>query len=161
MELYIDYVFNEGCKAQFQSFFRGFHRVCSGQAFAMLQPEELENLICGSKKLDFGELEKVTIYQDGFTKDSLQIQWLWEVLHTFDETQKKKFLSFCTGCDRAPVGGLGNMRLFISKHGADSEILPSAHTCFNHLLIPEYTSKEKLSQKLTLAIENSEGFGLI
>ena len=37
VELYIDYLFNESCKGQFQSFFRGFHRVCSGQAFAMLQ----------------------------------------------------------------------------------------------------------------------------
>jgi hypothetical protein len=57
--------------------------------------------------------------------------------------------------------GLGSVRLYIGRHGEDSERLPSAHTCFNHLLIPEYSSKEKLQQKLLLAITNSEGFGLM
>jgi len=40
-------------------------------------------------------------------------------------------------------------------------MLPSSHTCFNHLLIPEYASKEKLKAKLILAISNAEGFGLM
>lgn len=50
--------------------------------------------------------------------------------------------------------------LVISKNGDDSDRLPTAHTCFNHLLLPSYSSKEKLADKLTLAIEQSEGFGL-
>jgi hypothetical protein len=29
------------------------------------------------------------------------------------------------------------------------------------LLLPEYKSKEKLKEKLLVALENSEGFGLI
>lgn len=28
--------------------------------------------------------------------------------------------------------------------GSDSERLPTAHTCFNHLLLPEYASVEKV-----------------
>lgn len=39
--------------------------------------------------------------------------------------------------------------------------LPTSHTCFNHLLLPEYESKEKLETKLRLAIAQSEGFGLM
>ncbi len=42
----------------------------------------------------------------------------------------------------------------------DSELLPSAHTCFNILLLPHYSNKEKLKDKLTKSIGNSEGFGL-
>lgn len=38
--------------------------------------------------------------------------------------------------------------------------LPTAHTCFNHLLLPEYSSREKLHKMMLLAIENAEGFGL-
>jgi ubiquitin-protein ligase E3 A len=70
-------------------------------------------------------------------------------------------LAFCTGSDRAPILGLGSLPIYIGRHGDEDERLPSAHTCFNHLLIPEYSSKEKLKVKLELAIENSEGFGLI
>ena len=61
-------------------------------------------------------------------------------------------MSFCTGSDRAPINGLGTVRLYIGRQGEDSDKLPSAHTCFNHLLIPEYATKEKLKQKLLLAI---------
>lgn len=39
--------------------------------------------------------------------------------------------------------------------------LPTSHTCFNHLLLPEYNSKEKIKEKLLIAIKYSKGFGLI
>jgi hypothetical protein len=59
------------------------------------------------------------------------------------------------------VGGLGKLAFYIEKKGDDSDLLPEAHTCFNHLVIPQYSSKERLKEKLTLAISNSEGFGII
>jgi HECT-domain (ubiquitin-transferase) len=37
--------------------------------------------------------------------------------------------------------------------------LPSSYTCFGILLLPEYSSKEVLKQNLTMALENSMGFG--
>lgn len=99
---------------------------------------------------------------DGYTADHQVAKWLWEiVLEDFNDEQRKKFLAFCTGSDRAPILGLGTVRLYVGRHGEDSDQLPSSHTCFNHLLIPEYSSKDKLKQKLLLAINNSEGFGLM
>ena len=39
-------------------------------------------------------------------------------------------------------------------------MLPSAHTCFNQLDLPEYESEEIMKEKLLIAIrEGSEGFG--
>ena len=38
--------------------------------------------------------------------------------------------------------------------------LPLAQTCFNQLLLPPYKSKRKLREKLLIAINNSEGFGM-
>lgn len=46
------------------------------------------------------------------------------------------------------------------RDGPDSNRLPTSHTCFNSLLLPSYRSKEKLADRLRLAILNSEGFGL-
>jgi hypothetical protein len=37
--------------------------------------------------------------------------------------------------------GLGATGLTISKNGPDSMMLPTSHTCFNHLLLPEYETK--------------------
>ena len=36
----------------------------------MFTGEELIMLICGSQHLDFHELERVTKYEDGYTKDT-------------------------------------------------------------------------------------------
>lgn len=126
-----------------------------------LEPEDLEMIICGSKNLDFSKLKTATRYHDGYDADSACINYLWAVLESFNEEEKKKFLFFTTGCDKAPINGLGELRLTIIKHGENNDLLPSAHTCFNHLLLPDYKSAEILREKLLIAIHNSEGFGLM
>jgi ubiquitin-protein ligase E3 A len=71
-------------------------------------------------------------------------------------------LSFSTGSDRAPVNGLKAMKFFIVKDEVDDDMkLPSSHSCFNHLVLPNYSSKDILRQKLMMAIENSTGFGMV
>lgn len=63
---------------------------------------------------------QVTEYDGGYSKDHPVIKWFWEVVHSFSEADKRKFLAFCSGSDRAPVGGLGKLNFSISKHGDDS-----------------------------------------
>jgi len=126
-----------------------------------LEPEDLEMIICGSKVLDFEKLKEATRYHDGYNENSETVKYFWQVVNEFTEEEKKKFLFFTTGCDKAPINGLGELRLTIIKHGDNEELLPSAHTCFNHLLLPCYSSAEKLKEKLLVAINNSEGFGLM
>lgn len=100
---------------------------------------------------------------------------------SFTDEQKRKFLRFTTGSDRAPyviwkklfrcligeiflyfsIGGLARLKLIISRNGPDTDRLPTAHTCFNAFLLPDYSSAEKLREKLLIAINNAEGFGLL
>lgn len=85
------------------------------------------------------------------------------MVHSLDDAQQKRLLFFITGSDRVPIKGLGHLSppFVISRNGSDSTRLPTAHTCFNHLLLPAYKDKETLKQRLLLAIENAEGFGLL
>ena len=48
----------------------------------------------------------------------------------------------------------------LQRAGPDSDKLPTAHTCFNALLLPEYATQAKLRSKLLTAIQNAQGFGL-
>jgi hypothetical protein len=77
-----------------------------------------------------------------------------------NDRQRMKFLQFSTGSDRAPINGLASLPFFVGRHGPDTERLPCSSTCFNHLLLPEYSSKNKLRDKLLAAVENAEGFGM-
>jgi ubiquitin-protein ligase E3 A len=122
--------------------------------------DEVIDLICGKEDLDFKELERSTRYE-GFDKEHQVVKWFWEVLHSFDPEQKKRFLLFSTGSDRSPLRGLKDLRFILSRQAADDLRIPSTHTCFNHFLLPEYSSKEVLREKLLQAMENCQGFGLM
>ena len=39
--------------------------------------------------------------------------------------------------------------------------LPTSHTCFNVLLLPDYSTKEKLKERLLKAVMYSQGFGML
>ena len=99
----------------------------------ILNPDDLEQLICGQRTLNFQELKEYCIYANGFNPESQLIKWFWEiVLEEWTDEQRRKLLSFSTGSDRAPVNGLKAMKFFIVKDEVDDDMkLPSSHTCFN------------------------------
>ncbi|XP_070764623.1 ubiquitin-protein ligase E3A [Enoplosus armatus] len=162
VDLYAEYILNKSVERQFKAFKKGFLIVTNESPLKYLfRPEEVELLICGSRKLDFEALEKTTEYDGGYSKDSQIIKDFWETIHSFGEEQKRLFLQFTTGTDRAPVGGLGKLKMIIAKNGSDTDRLPTSHTCFNALLLPEYSSKEKLKERLLKAITYAKGFGML
>ena len=42
-------------------------------------------------------------------------------MREFSEDQKKRLLSFITGSDRIPLGGLAKLKFVIVKNGPDSD----------------------------------------
>ncbi|RTG80380.1 uncharacterized protein DC041_0001253 [Schistosoma bovis] len=49
----------------------------------------------------------------------------------------------------------------IQPNNSGDDFLPVAHTCANLLDLPQYSCKEILAKKLSLAIQQTEGFGLV
>ncbi|KAM7355422.1 ubiquitin protein ligase E3A isoform 2-T2 [Cochliomyia hominivorax] len=161
VDLYSDFLLNKNIERQFKAFKKGFEMVTDESPLKLLfRPEEIELLVCGSRKFDFMELEVSTEYE-GYTKETQIIKDFWSIVHNFPEESKRKLLEFTTGSDRVPVGGLSRLKLLITRHGPDSDRLPTSHTCFNVLLLPEYSSKEKLEERLLKAINYSKGFGML
>ncbi|KAH9320478.1 hypothetical protein KI387_015117, partial [Taxus chinensis] len=143
VDLCVKYYLETSIASSFEAFKKGFQKLWRGRILQLFRPAELEQLICGSPVLDFEALEKCTIYEDGYRKDSRIVREFWEIVHSLDEENRKKLLFFSTGSDRAPIKGLANLRFVISRNGSDSDRLPTAHTCFNHLLLPDYRDKDK------------------
>uniref|UniRef100_A0AAG5DUH1 Ubiquitin-protein ligase E3A n=1 Tax=Anopheles atroparvus TaxID=41427 RepID=A0AAG5DUH1_ANOAO len=162
MELYCDFLLNKSVEKQFNAFQRGFQMVTDESPLHLLfRPEEIELIVCGSKEFDFNELEQSTEYEGGFTAESQTIKDFWTITHGLSLENKRKLLQFTTGSDRVPVGGLSRLKLVIARNGPDSDRMPTSHTCFNVLLLPEYDSKEKLEERLLKAITYSKGFGML
>ncbi|CAF4644436.1 unnamed protein product [Rotaria socialis] len=162
VRLYSDLILNRSVEKQFHPFFHGFLLVTRDSSLRKLfRPDEIELLVAGSQVLDFNQLATAAEYDGGYSKDSPTIRNFWDVLMSFTDEQKRKFLRFTTGSDRAPIGGLARLKLIISRNGPDTDRLPTAHTCFNVFLLPDYSSIDKLREKLLIAINNAEGFGLL
>lgn len=121
VELYSDFLLNLSVERQFKAFRRGFQMVTDESPLALLfRPEEIEQLVCGSKVFDFAELEAATEY-DGYTVDSEAIRNFWRVAHSLPLESQRRLLQFTTGSDRVPVGGLSRLKMVISRHGPDSD----------------------------------------
>ncbi|XP_065837402.1 probable E3 ubiquitin-protein ligase HECTD2 isoform X2 [Oscarella lobularis] len=160
VDLYVQHLLVDSIAPQYEAFNRGIKKVCGTDALGLCRPEELELLICGSPHLDFDLLEKSTLYE-GYKRDSDVIQWFWEIVHDMTKEQKKQLLMFVTGSDRVPLKGMGSLSFAIQRHSDDLDRLPSAMTCFSRLFLPPYESKRMLHERLTKAIENAKGFGLV
>ncbi|ELP90873.1 E3 ubiquitin protein ligase HUWE1, putative [Entamoeba invadens IP1] len=160
IQLMTDYILNTSIEKQFSAFISGFKLVFNSRLLTIFSPRELQLLVSGSDVFDFYELENMTRYANGFNKDTPVVKWLWEILHEYPIDLKKKFLFFATGSDRSPPGGLGNLKFIVAKHG-DASRLPTSSTCNNLFLLPPYESKEELKEKLTFALNNTNGFGLV
>ena len=129
---------------------------------SLFDAEEVETLICGQRQLNFEELRDHCYYVNGYTPDCPHMTWLWEIiLGEWEDDKRRKFLAFATGSDRAPVNGLKSLKFYIIMDEENDQKLPTSHTCFNQLLIPKYSSKDVLRERLQTAVENSTGFGMV
>ncbi|XP_067382652.1 probable E3 ubiquitin-protein ligase HERC4 [Channa argus] len=157
---YVDYVFNTSVAPLFECFYAGFHKVCGGKVLELFQPNELQAMVIGNTNYDWNELEKSTEYKGEYWNDHPTIRLFWEVFHDLPLEKKKLFLLFLTGSDRIPILGMKSLKLVIQPTGGGEHYLPVAHTCFNLLDLPKYTSKETLREKLLQAIDHNQGFNL-
>lgn len=117
----VDHLLVSGVRTGFDAFRRGFLTLCDGPSLSFLTPGELEELVCGTPHYDFRALEGNTKY-DGFCKTDQTVLWFWEVVHSFSVDEKRALLAFATGCDRAPVGGLGKLGFVLQRLGPDSMV---------------------------------------
>ena len=74
--------------------------------------------------------------------------------------ERGRVLAFVTGSDRVPLDGYDPP--FNVTLGSDmaKNSLPKSHTCFNQIVLPQYSSYEALKEKLLFAVENTDGFGM-
>ncbi|KAG7471028.1 hypothetical protein MATL_G00120120 [Megalops atlanticus] len=170
LRLVVYWTLNEGVSRQFESFREGFESVFPLHHLQYFYPEELDQLLCGSKSetWDVKTLMECCRPDHGYTHDSRAVRFLFEVLSSFDAEQQRLFLQFVTGSPRLPVGGFRSLnppltivrKTFESTENPD-DFLPSVMTCVNYLKLPDYSSMEIMRQKLLIAArEGQQSFHL-
>ncbi|KAH6837954.1 hypothetical protein C2S53_000423 [Perilla frutescens var. hirtella] len=166
VDLVAEHRLTTAIRPQINAFLEGFTELIPRDLISIFHDKELELLISGLPDIDLDDLRANTEYS-GYTAASPAIQWFWEVVQELSKEDTARLLQFVTGTSKVPLEGFsalqgisGSQKFQIHKAYGSPEHLPSAHTCFNQLDLPEYPSKQHLEERLLLAIhEGNEGFG--
>lgn len=166
VELVSEWKISKRVQDQISALSDGFYEIVPRELASVFDEREMEFLIGGISDIDVDDWERSTCYR-GYTENDKVIQLFWKAVRSFSSEMKARLLQFATGTSRVPVNGFkdlqgsdGPRRFTIDKKTGSINALPVAHTCFNRIDLPEYTSLEMLTAKLTLAIEETMGFGV-
>ncbi|PYH96257.1 ubiquitin-protein ligase [Aspergillus ellipticus CBS 707.79] len=162
----VDYRLVGSVKEQLDNFLKGFHEIIPSDLISIFNEQELELLISGLPEIEVDDWKVNTEYHN-YSASSPQIQWFWRAVRSFDKEERAKLLQFVTGTSKVPLNGFkelegmnGVSRFNIHRDYGNKDRLPSSHTCFNQLDLPEYESYETLRQRLHTAVTaGSEYFG--
>ncbi|EEP80273.1 HECT protein [Uncinocarpus reesii 1704] len=166
VQLVVEHRLVGSVKEQLDNFLKGFHDIIPADLISIFNEQELELLISGLPEIDVDDWKNNTEYQN-YSASSPQIQWFWRAVRSFDKEERAKLLQFVTGTSKVPLNGFrelegmnGFSKFNIHRDYGNKDRLPSSHTCFNQLDLPEYDSYETLRQRLYVAMTaGSEYFG--
>ncbi|KAE9376104.1 hypothetical protein N431DRAFT_333518 [Stipitochalara longipes BDJ] len=166
VRLMVEWKLTGSVKEQLDEFLKGFHDIIPAELVAIFNEQELELLISGLPEIDVDDWKSNTEYHN-YSASSPQIQWFWRAVRSYDKEERAKLLQFVTGTSKVPLNGFrelegmnGFSRFNIHRDYGNKDRLPSSHTCFNQLDLPEYESYEVLRQQVLTAITaGSEYFG--
>ncbi|KAF2866852.1 hypothetical protein BDV95DRAFT_583012 [Massariosphaeria phaeospora] len=157
-----DYIFwltYRSVAPQFMAFRKGFYACLHPKALSLFDAASLKALVEGTQDIHIPALKKATRYEDGYSATHPTITDFWSIVETYTADDKRRLLDFVTASERVPVTGFESMNFVIGTQ-LNAELLPTSSTCFGKLMLPAYASRETMREKLALAIQNSEGFGL-
>jgi HECT-domain (ubiquitin-transferase)/Concanavalin A-like lectin/glucanases superfamily/SPRY domain len=133
---------------------KGLFGVVPQQFLALLNPYDLELMVCGNPIVDLKQLRSHTQYRN-CTGASRIVKHLWKALESFRNHERQMFLRFVWGRSRLPINDSEWAQDFtVHVLSPNDSSLPIAHTCFFSLELPGYSTYEILRSKLLYAIHN-------
>ena len=159
VELLLQDKYFGGRKKEMEELRRGFFSIVPEKCVRILTPNELLDRISGVDTFNVEQLKKNVTYE-GYSSTSEIIQWFWQEVTSFDFKERQTFLHFLTGTYKLPHG-LKNYSFTIERV-YDTNRLPVAHTCFNTLDLPEYTTYTVFREKFRTAVfEGNDNYGIM
>ncbi|CAG5115250.1 unnamed protein product, partial [Candidula unifasciata] len=150
-------------KEEVESFLRGLNtELIPENLLSIFDEYELELLMCGTGTYSIADFKLHHNVVGASSSFNRVLDWFWTIIASFSEEQMARLLQFITGCSQLPPGGFSELNPKIQLSSAPTyNNLPSSHTCFNQLCLPDYDSMETFHKMLLIAImEGNQGFGM-
>ncbi|KAF1741904.1 hypothetical protein MXB_5390, partial [Myxobolus squamalis] len=154
IKLLVNWKLNYGKQEQMKFILHGIHEIVPLTWLRCFSVKEFELLLCGIQNYDINDWKDNTLYRRGYSSNSQQIIWFWQLVEAANDEYRVKLLQFVTGTSRIPsngfknlVGSGGTQKFSIEKWGTLND-LPS----FNRIDLPPYTTYDMLEKKLSTAV---------
>lgn len=150
-------------KDEVEAFLRGLNDLIPDNLLSIFDENELELLMCGMGEYSVADFRAHHIINGSSPEFNRVLDWFWAAVCNFTHEEMARLLQFTTGSSQLPPGGFKELSPRFQLTPAPTfGNLPTAHTCFNQLCLPDYDSYEQFERALLLAInEGTEGFGMI
>ena len=160
IHLYTNYLINERVEVMFNAFKEGLCETCNVDFNSdKISPQLFKFMLEGKNGISWKNF-KGSIKYTGWASHYETINHFWEIFEKWNEEQKRTFLKFVTGMSCEPLDGFQSLNINFVK-GSDTKLLPTAHTCVNQFVLPDYRNYNTLKQSLDCILANAEGFGII
>ncbi|KAF5303477.1 hypothetical protein FQA39_LY09940 [Lamprigera yunnana] len=166
LERVVRWRLERGVSEQTECLVRGFYEVVDPRLVSVFDARELELVMAGTAEIDLVDWRQNTEYRGGYHDQHPVVVWFWQAIERFSNEQRLRLLQFVTGTSSIPYegfaalrGSIGPRKFCIEKWGKPNS-LPRAHTCFNRIDLPPYPTIEVLYEKLLLAVEETNTFGI-
>lgn len=121
---------------------------------ALFSARQFQRLVCGlTGDIDIDLLAEMTDFS-GWSRGDTVIQWYFDVLREASPDDVAAVLRFISGRPTIGRNKASFGRRFQIDRRSPKDSFPVAHTCYNTLDLPEYSSKELLRQRILFAAHN-------
>ncbi|CAH1986606.1 unnamed protein product [Acanthoscelides obtectus] len=153
-------------KDEMEAFLKGLNELIPDNLLSIFDENELEAfqlLLCGTGQYNLADFRAHHMVNGNSAEFRRVVGWFWAAVGNFTQEEMARLLQFTTGCSQLPPGGFRELTPRFQITAAPTfGNLPTAHTCFNQLCLPDYDCYEQFEKCLLLAIsEGTEGFGMV
>ena len=141
------------CNVQIAAIAKGMGEVIPLRALLLFSAAQLEELVCGSPKIDI-ELWKAHTESSGLSSTTVSL--FWKVMESLTPKEQTGFIRFAWGRSRLPARKEDfTVKMKLTSGGRAA--LPASHTCFFSIELPEYRTEEEMRHGLLTAIHFGVG----
>ena len=159
---------------QIEKIKKGFFSIMGDKICQIFNPEEFVFQLSGQTTIDLEDWKKNTIYKGHYNQNNKTIQLFWEVLSELSQNELFNFFHFCTSSIHVPIDGFNGLKgvnnkiqkftiepkltLILDDSKNNDFKLIEAKTCFNRILLPEYSTKEEMKKAFDIILGNDTSF---
>ncbi|KAI6657993.1 Apoptosis-resistant E3 ubiquitin protein ligase 1 isoform X2 [Oopsacas minuta] len=164
LDLLANYRLCKRVSKQIELVCRGLYELIPDTLLSVFDESEFELLICGITTYDIKEWkDSINICTTDRQVFPNLLSWFWTLAESLPQAGRARIVQFTTGSGQLPPGGFDSLSpRFQIGLSPSSHKLPTAHTCFNQLLLPNHSTYEEFRCMFNLAMkEGAEGFGMV